>query len=182
MALTQGSSITATDMTALKNKINAELTRRAHTGSVSSYSAAFSTAPSTGTKMTATQIQEIVTPLSKINTVSYSNTTAGSLALALSIVDTQVDNFASKALTASDHGCSASCTGLCSTTCTGSCKGCTSCSGGCSGCSGCSGTCKGSCKGCSGGCTGGCGSKCGGGCYGTCTGSGCKSSCWSVGA
>ena len=54
MALTKGSPIAAADMNALKAKINAELERRAHTGSVSSYSAAFSIVPETGKVIVAT--------------------------------------------------------------------------------------------------------------------------------
>jgi hypothetical protein len=54
MALIKGSRVTAADMIALKAKINAELERRAHTGSVSSYSAAFSVVPEAGKAMAAT--------------------------------------------------------------------------------------------------------------------------------
>lgn len=186
MALTQGNKITASDFIALKNKIKAETARRKHTGSVSSHATDFSVTPSAGTKMTATQIKEVVTPLNAIAATGYTNISSGSLAVAVAVLDTQVTKLAGIGETSSSHGCNSSCTGLCYTSCATTCSGC---SGSCSGsCDGCSGSCSGSCAGgCSGGCKGGCkgctntcSGRCQGGCSGTCTGSciaNCKSGC-----
>lgn len=164
MALTVGRIITAADFNKLKTRVNNEMKRRSHTGSLSSYNTSVSV--SIGSRATATQANSIINGIRAINASGITSAVSyGSSIQALSAASAKLADYASRSLVGRNSGCASSCSGLCqgcnntctgtcSRSCTGSCKG--SCSGSCTNCNGCSG-----CSGC-----GGCGSGCAGGCWG----------------
>ena len=185
MALTEGNKILASDLVALKNRVNDELKRRCRKGSVASYAAEYTNTPTSGGKALPSHINEIITPMSKINTPGVSTVSTGNLINNIDALDTKLTLWESDTMVKNgNNSCSASCTGMCVDGCWG-CSGCggscsSSCGGDCEGgCSGCSGTCSGSCTGCFNTCTNtctGCGGYCGG-CSGTCTIT-CGNSCY----
>ena len=154
MGISKNSSITASDLTNLKDTIKKELNRRSLTATDVTFAKE--------NTILVTQINTLIGNLKKIDNSSWvSNAASGDL-----IEASKVNTLATKAEALStlsgiggSGGCSSGCTGLCYNACTSSCA--TGCSGSCSG--GCQGSCS---SGCSGGCTG-----CGGNCYvGDCQG------------
>lgn len=183
----KGAKITATDITALKASVKAEMLRRNLTGSLAEFGSAtydFTVQPTAGNKVLGEHYSKIREPISKINSVGLppqNPTTFPSLTtldgkLALYKTDTGKSS--------TTHNCMASCSGLCFNSCSScsSCSGCSGCGSGCDGgCSGCGGACSsctscaGDCKGCQ-GCGNACGYACTGSCEGYCTG-GCTGGC-----
>lgn len=189
----QGSKITASDFTSLKNLVNSEIGRRGKAegtgqnqsyGSLSSYSGSdyqYTTTPAAGVKILREHITKITQPL---DAVTGGGLTPGNgaavTASTLTTAASKVATLSGKGVTSSDTGCKSSCSGLCSSGCYNGCK--TTCTGSCVGnCTGtCSELCSGGCdvtcdRSCAGGCYGGCDGSCSG-CSGDC-GSGCDSSC-----
>lgn len=151
----------------MKQRIKNEVNRRKYKGSVASYGTAtydYTVKPVKGELVRAEHYNKIAQPLRAINTSGVAApTTAGAEISSVTTpteLDAKITLYESKSLTASNHGCAASCSGLCSSTCSGGC------SSGCSGCSGCSGSCSEGCSSCSGGCW----SQCSDGCT-SCSGS-----------
>ena len=184
MAISTGSTISASDINALKTRIYAEASRR-------SVSYTTYTNATAGDKATAAFINSLINPMNTINSDKTSTSTVSineKIYPFSTTFNSALTTFEGTAVNASNSNCKSGCLGLCQGTCTGTCQGCgsgcastcTGCSGTCSGtCSGCSGTCSGTCSGCS-GCSG-CGS-CGGWqcqwdgdpCAGNCSSYGCS--------
>ena len=89
------------------------------------------------------------------------------------VIENELIQIESQALTASSSTCNGACTGLCSNTCAPTCGGgCNLACTGCSGCSGCGSSCTNQCYGCTGacfGCSTGCGTSCRNSCGGNCS-------------
>ena len=169
MALTAGSSATASDFNNLKDRIKAEITnaeRRVN------YSFTFSdTNVTASNQIKATEANNLINVLRTINasTTNFATVGPGSPLNAIAQLSSALTIFEACPYRKSDgtgSGCSSGCVGLCQS-CTGNCTGgCNGCSG-CGGCgSGCAGSCWGGCAGCGGDCDGNCYGYCGGYCGG----------------
>lgn len=160
--------ITASELVTLKNKINAEVTRRNATGAISQK---VTVTPTAGNKITASDYNNFAAPLIEANKLIVTAAAGNYIVDDTTILNTgmagwpylqnlcaRLESYTTK--TGLSTGCQASCTGLCSSGCTNGCSGCGS---------GCSTDCSGSC---SGGCQDNCSTGCSGACWGECTGCG----------
>ena len=178
MALTEGNKMLASDITALKARVKAEMLRRNQTGSIATYGSSsydFSSSASSGAPIKVEHQTKTIGLIDKIKNTGIAAATNGSIAKAINTASTLLATYEGTPMTSGTSDCASSCTGLCYTNCTGSCK------SGCTSCSGCSGSCSGGCEGCTATCANGCqGSNCQGGCENSCIGScsgGCTGSC-----
>lgn len=163
--------ITSDEIVAIKDRLNAEMSRRKYNGDLSSYAGEayqFESITPKVTKINKNIYNKLVEPLNAVNS-SFTTIADGELKQILRDdyldIESKLTLYESNdSYTSSTNDCGAACSGLCITACS------TSCSGTCSG--SCSGTCSGSCSGgCSGSCSGGCSSD---GCSTTCSSTGCK--------
>lgn len=159
----------------LKAKVKAEMTRRDGTGSVSAYAGTsydYTVAPAAGGTILEEHYEKLIVPLRAVNTTDVPEAEAKDKVITeadMAQMEAKIAVLEAASMTTSNHGCSASCTGLCSTSCDSGCS--TTCSGSCSG------SCSGGCTGCGAdSCSGTCYEKCANSCYGTCEGK-CKDLC-----
>lgn len=177
-----GQYITATNVTTVVNRINAEAKRRDNSksgGPISERAAAPITSQlielgdtSFGSTSPDGSWTNIAAPMNAISPVSVPVSAAGpDLILATGegsyrYLYDLANEYSTISNTATSTGCNASCTGLCRTNCYSGCT--NACTGSCGG--NCTGSCTGSCSGtCRGGCSGGCTSSCNGGYRGGCS-------------
>ena len=83
MALSKDSKILASDFINLKNKLNAELTERRRLGSVSSYAKAYTNTPKADNPILPVHVNEIVTPMSKIDDTGLNTVASGDPVVAI---------------------------------------------------------------------------------------------------
>ena len=155
MALSANHEVTSADITALKNRVKAEMARRKYSSngpSLASYKGDFSVGAGSGDITKAAHYNETVGYISKIKAISglAASVAAGDIMYAIQAASTRLATDEAKGVHDNSTTCSSGCTGLCYTTCSGGCR--SGCTGGCSsGCSGCS-----NCGGCDWGCSNGC--------------------------
>lgn len=179
MSLESKNIVLASDFTALKARIKAEMARRIYRNPLKDYAGAawdYSTAPAAGVPIATEHVNKLITPVNKISPTGYTEANSGDVINELHTLETEFAKHEGKAYY-NTVDCDGGCNGLCRGYCDGTCSGCT----GCSGCGGCDNTCSGTCSGsCSGGCEG-CGSGCNAGCAPSCAGGcwndGCTSNC-----
>lgn len=169
--------ITPDEVIAIKERLNAEMSRRKYYGDLTGYAGDYyqfeSIIPSK-TTVNKSVYNKLVEPLNAVkstfNLISEAEKKKVIRNDYLEIVSKLTLYESNTEYTSTTNDCSANCSGLCITQCSTTC---TSCTGGCS--NTCSGSCTGNCTGgCVGGCKG-CGSSCGSGCSGGC--SGCDNVC-----
>ena len=124
-----------------------------------------------GSKMLASQGNEILTPLNKVATDNNLPIATADSPIPDSFnyntLNEKITAWSAEDIAGSTSSCGAACTGLCTSTCASSCTG------------GCGTSCGDNCgSGCSKQCTNGCSGSCGSGCSGSCSGS-CGGSCGS---
>lgn len=188
MSIATNGILTAADINALKADVKAEMLRRSHSGSVSSYGGTaydYTVVPASGGNVLIEHFNKNQIPLAAVNSDAVPSAVVENQPITyadIAALQAEVTLLEAKSLSTSSTGCKSGCTGLCYSGCWNACSGCTGCSGCgyiCSySCSGCSGTCTGTC---SGGCSGGCSGSCSGGCYGCSSGctscTGCSAAC-----
>ena len=177
--------ITIDEIQAIKNRLNAEMTRRKYNGDLTSYAGdeyQFEAITPKVTKVNKSIYNKLVEPLNAVKS-SFTTISDGELKHILRDDYLEIESKltlyeSNSSYTSSTNDCGAACSGLCITQCS---TGCTGCTGTCS--TTCSGSCTGSCSGsCTGGCSG-CGSSCGSTCTGGCSGcsglcqTGCENTC-----
>ena len=172
----------------LKARVKAECQRRAHVGSVKTYSGTaydYTTAPEKGVQIANEHLNKLETPLNAINSSTVTVSPNGSRVTDAQMTTMEAFVTLLEKRTKTDTSgtdCSNSCTGLCYG-CTGNCTG--ECSFDCSDvCTGCGGTCEDTCIGkctdkCTGTCWAGCADSCEIDCSDVCW-NGCKLGCTGV--
>ena len=122
------SFVTAEDFNGLKELLNNECNRRRGVGSVQSYAGSayqFSTKPAPGGYILAEHGQKLADPLRAINPAGIDKVESGSY-IRMDAMAKRIAELGKKdAVSMTDTGCAASCTGLCSSGCYTTCNGCT---------------------------------------------------------
>ena len=122
MALTAGNAITASDMNALKSRVNAEMARRKYSDngvSLATWNRAFTVTPVAGsTTAIISQFNETVGYINKIKSQGIST----DFIYAIQAASTNLTNYANRPIYSNKTDCSSGCTGLCYTTCSSTCK------------------------------------------------------------
>lgn len=122
------SFVTAEDFNGLKELLNNECNRRRGVGSVQSYAGAvyqFSTKPAPGGYILAEHGQKLADPLRAINPNGIDKVESGSY-IRMDAMAKRIAELGKKdAVSRTDTGCAASCTGLCASGCYTTCNGCT---------------------------------------------------------
>lgn len=183
MSLASKNIILASDFVSLKARVKAEMNRRCHSGSLTSYAGTnydYSVTPASNGKILPEHLNKLTTPVNAISNCGIAEKQSGDVIPALDDFNTKLSSHEAFPMRGSGTDCASSCSGLCSSGCWNSCSGCGgscsySCSGGCDNtCSGgCDGSCGGACwkDGCTSNCTAACRMDCTGGC------SGCSATC-----
>ena len=168
--------ITAEQFKAIKNRVNAEMSRRSYYGNLSGFNTQFNTTPYAGTTILAEQGKKVVEgllnirDLGNLNLVDLKSNGIIPSSLDYNTINNALSTYESESVTGNKSSCRGACSGLCVGTCGSTCTGCQgACGFTCEGT--CSVVCGSSCGSCSSNCTGGCYSGCSTGCKNGCTGS-----------
>lgn len=172
MAISQGISLSSSDIISLKNNIRAEMSRRHYNASLASYDVDFTDSAASGKLVKKSHYEQTVGHLDLISAGGITTLSGNPRIDSIASASTRVTSYANESIDASSSSCHAACTGLC-TSCTTGCRG--SCSASCA--DNCNNGCKGGCQNsCNTSCTDGCEDHCAVSCFGGCKG-GCGLAC-----
>ena len=168
--------LTAEQLIEIKQRVNKEMARRCHYGSLTEFNTQFETTPTSGKTILAEQGSKVIEGLLHIEDVGDLNIDElkqdGNIpgSFDYNTINTELDKLEQETVRGSKSSCRGACTGLCVGTCGGECSGCSNnCGGGCE--FTCQKTCGSSCGTCTTSCVSGCYTNCGGSCKTGCTGS-----------